>query len=257
MADTIIGDLLRVAYESGSGSRMHMLFDSGAEFLAFLDRVHKLAGGRGPGFEAYAYGMPDPKPSGWFTHARLISQVASDMRTVHLTQRELVPQFAYLQAGFLNDNEYTPGPEDLGWSKLRQVPEAFLNEVFKGYSVAPVILLKAVKFFTEGVSADYARHIAGGIGERCEHDRLGFSGVSARAWGEVSIKELHDHGVPWTYANSFVYNDERIAQAVDVIAFYDNGVTPEYAVAGKAILLSTERIINGWRNGIPIEYLTA
>ncbi len=267
MLDTRAKELLALGQNQHHTRLVDRLFETYDEFVAFFDRVHKLAGGRGQGFAVYEQGVPTPWPSGWFTHARLMSQVFADAEDLRLT-REHLAAFTYLQAGFLNDPEHTPVLES-AWKRVKPVPADYLAEVFADDHVAPRILQYAASLFDAGIPADYARNIAGGIAERSAFDRQGDRGGIANGYNDLSIIKLHTSGVPWKYANVFSEHrpwDRGNAPAThlkerpwttDIIRFFQEGVDAAYANTAHQAGVGVSRIIEGWKNSIPIEYLTA
>lgn len=258
MADTDLDrlfELWRLTYRQ-EAKTIRRLFDGYTPFISYLSHIHRLSGGRRDGFEAYEGGVPADAPRYSFLQAKFAEDVFSEASRLRI-ERDALPVFAYFEAGFQNDREYTPGAADGGWSKVRDVPESYLIEVFADDAVAPVVLQKAAAMFREGVTADYARNIAGGIARRSLFASQGFTGGIAGGFSEPGIRFLFRAGVPWPYANQFVEEYSPMAEPTAIIQFFEADVDAVYAVTGIRAGLDAERVIAAWSDGIAIDYLTA
>lgn len=258
MADLELDHLLELWHLTNrpEAKTIRRLFDGYGPLISYLSRVHRLSGGRRDGFEAYENGVPENVSPGWLPQAKLAQDVFHEASILPI-EREDLPVFAFFQAGFQNDREYTPGAADGGWSKVSDVPESYFVEVFADDAVAPVVLQKAAAFFKDGVPADYARNIAGGIAGSSLFASQGFTGGMAGGYMETDICSMFHAGVPWPYANQFVEEYSPFFPPSAVIQFFEAGVNAAYAIAGVRAGLGVERVISAWSEGIAIEYLTA
>lgn len=232
------------------------LFDNYASFISYLSRIHRLSGGRRDGFEMYEAGLPTTLSPGWLPQATLAQDVFYEAMNLRI-ERDALPVFAFFEAGFLNDREFTPGADDGGWSRVRDIPESYLIEVFADDAVAPVVLQKAAGYCRDGVPADYARNIAGGIAVRSLFASQGFTGGIAGGFSEPGIRSLFHAGVPWDYANQFVEEYSPLEEPAAIIQFFEAGIGAGYAVAGIRAGLDTGQVITAWSDGVAVEYLTA
>lgn len=248
-------ELWHLAYRP-EAKTVRRLFDDYASLISYLSRIHRLSGGRRDGFEMYEAGLPTTLSPGWLPQAKLAQDVFYEAMNLRI-ERDALPVFAFFEAGFQNDREYTPSADDGGWSKVRDVPESYFVEVFADDAVAPVVLQKAAGFYRDGISADYARNIAGGIAGRSVFASQGFTGGMAGGFSEPGIRSLFHAGVPWDYANQFVEEYSPLEEPVAIIRFFKAGIDAGYAVAGIHARLDAERVIEAWAAGVAVEYLTA
>jgi hypothetical protein len=239
------------------GKTVRRLFDDYSSFIAYLDRIHRLSGGRRDGFAEYIAGLPMATPAGWMPQTKLVRDAFSDAYASRV-QREELPVFAYLQAGFQFDPEYTPGENDGGWTKVKHASLPFLEEAFANLPVDPRVLRRAVRFDAQGVSADFARNITNGVVDMTARAKAGWGPTNGRRYIEADIVMLFHNGVPWTYANAFA-RDENPPWVTpsDIPTLFEAGVSAEYAVAAGNASVPVEAIVSGWEQGIAIEYLTA
>ena len=259
MTDSGLEQLLELWHLSNQpeGRIIRCLFDEHTTLIEYLRRIHQLSGGRQDPFRHYEAGVPVGTHKGLLLEAKLVKDVFGEAARLRIS-REMLPTFAYFEAGFQRDREYTPGAADGGGSRVQNVPETYLVEVFGDDAILPTILQQAAKFFNEGVPADYARNISGGIKSRSLLASQGFAASMAGGFfSESHILLMYAHGVPWPYANRFAGGHSVYAEVPVILRMHEAGVDPEYAVAGLRAGLDSDSIIASWEKGISAEYLVA